>query len=281
MHRVDAPGNDSNMYTDGNPAAGQQATQVRAAWLNDVQENICGVIEAAGIVLEKDDYTQLLEAITALKTSGSLIATRVFTANTAYEATEGTNAIEVIVVGGGGGGGGSAAMSASQFAGGGGGGSGGWGVSRLIADFDGEAITVGASGAGGIGAANGSAGGTSSFGALISATGGAGGSFGAAATVGNTQVGGQGGTCEGANLYSSTGESGLPSIAFSSANMVSGAGGSSMLGAGGRSLASATADGVAGGGKGGGGGGAVGQNSAAARTGGAGAPGVVIIREYA
>lgn len=66
MHRVDAPGNVANLHTDGNPATGQQATQVRAAWLNDTQENICTVIEDAGIALVKGDGDQLSAAIAQL-----------------------------------------------------------------------------------------------------------------------------------------------------------------------------------------------------------------------
>lgn len=66
MHRVDAPGHVANMYSDGNPVVGQQATQVNAPWLNDVQENICYLIEEAGITLEKGVASQLSDAIVAL-----------------------------------------------------------------------------------------------------------------------------------------------------------------------------------------------------------------------
>ena len=66
MHRVDAPGSVSGLFSDGNPAIGQQATQVRAAWLNDLQENICYFIEQAGIALEQGDETQLKAAFDAM-----------------------------------------------------------------------------------------------------------------------------------------------------------------------------------------------------------------------
>jgi hypothetical protein len=66
MHRTDAPGNVNGLFNDGNPAAGQQATALVAAWFNDIQENLAYVIEEQGIVLEKGDYTQLSDAIVAL-----------------------------------------------------------------------------------------------------------------------------------------------------------------------------------------------------------------------
>lgn len=67
MHRIDAPGaTQENLFTEGNPTLGIPATQVSDDWLNDVQENIAEVIEAAGIVLDKGNYAQLTSAILAL-----------------------------------------------------------------------------------------------------------------------------------------------------------------------------------------------------------------------
>lgn len=66
MHRVDTPGNADNLFSDGNPATGQQATQLLAAWFNDVQESLCHLVEEAGIELEKGDYTQVTAAVLAL-----------------------------------------------------------------------------------------------------------------------------------------------------------------------------------------------------------------------
>ena len=64
MHRIDAAGYAAgNLFTDGNPSTGTPATVVDAAWLNDLQENVAQLVEAAGIVLSKGDYTQLLKAI--------------------------------------------------------------------------------------------------------------------------------------------------------------------------------------------------------------------------
>jgi len=66
MHRIDAAGFAAgNLFTDGNPSTGTPATVVDAAWLNDLQENVCQVIEATGIVLVKGTYGQLLTALRA------------------------------------------------------------------------------------------------------------------------------------------------------------------------------------------------------------------------
>ena len=67
-HRIDhvtaAPG---GLFTEGNPATGTPATRVTDDWLNDtVQEEICGVIEADGITLDKANNKQLLQAINRL-----------------------------------------------------------------------------------------------------------------------------------------------------------------------------------------------------------------------
>lgn len=77
MHRIDdasavstlpatlqqgAPG----YFRDGNPTIGEEATIVRADWANATQEEICYVIESAGITLSKLDRTQLAQAIARL-----------------------------------------------------------------------------------------------------------------------------------------------------------------------------------------------------------------------
>jgi hypothetical protein len=50
-------------FRDGNRALAVPATDFSAAWCNDVQEEICNVIEAAGIVLDANNRSQLLQAI--------------------------------------------------------------------------------------------------------------------------------------------------------------------------------------------------------------------------
>lgn len=66
MHRIDAPGHSSNMFTDGNPSLGTPSTRIWAKWLNNLQEEICTVIAAAdspAIALDSAQNGQLLAAI--------------------------------------------------------------------------------------------------------------------------------------------------------------------------------------------------------------------------
>lgn len=72
MHRVDTEGHDDGLFQDGTPQTGQQGTMLSEDWFNDVQENICGVIEdGAGEELIKGDYTQLRLAIAAMIAAAS------------------------------------------------------------------------------------------------------------------------------------------------------------------------------------------------------------------
>ena len=67
MHRIDGPGAaPGGLFTEGNPTSGVPATVVTDDFLNDVQENICYVIEQASIALTKGDQTQLRAAIVAM-----------------------------------------------------------------------------------------------------------------------------------------------------------------------------------------------------------------------
>lgn len=64
MHRIDSPGATAeNKFTEGDPGQGVEATEVDAEWLTAVQEEIAGVAEAAGLVLDKENQGQLLQAI--------------------------------------------------------------------------------------------------------------------------------------------------------------------------------------------------------------------------
>lgn len=66
MHRVDAADHLNNTFKNGNPQSGQLATVLGADWHNAVQEEICKVIEASGIVLSKPNNEQLYAAIVAI-----------------------------------------------------------------------------------------------------------------------------------------------------------------------------------------------------------------------
>ncbi|KVR46381.1 hypothetical protein WM11_31485 [Burkholderia ubonensis] len=50
-------------YTEGNPVAGVPATNVRASWLNMIQEELCSILAAAGIARSKTSYNQVNAAL--------------------------------------------------------------------------------------------------------------------------------------------------------------------------------------------------------------------------
>ena len=58
--------NPDGFFTKGDPNTAQLATIVDDDWLNGIQEELCNVIENSGIVLDKSDRTQLLQAIQTL-----------------------------------------------------------------------------------------------------------------------------------------------------------------------------------------------------------------------
>jgi len=70
MHRIDTAtaqqdkfGQGKNGFTNGDPATGRRATDLNSDMWDAVQEEICGVIEGAGIQLVKTQYNQLYLAI--------------------------------------------------------------------------------------------------------------------------------------------------------------------------------------------------------------------------
>ena len=64
MHRIDGPAAlPGGFFTEGDPNVGTPATVVTAAFLNALQEEVCGVVEATGAALAKPDNAQLLAAI--------------------------------------------------------------------------------------------------------------------------------------------------------------------------------------------------------------------------
>lgn len=67
MHRVDTEGNAAGLFQDGTPQTGQQGTILGEDWFNDLQENVCRVIEVgAGAALIKGDYDQLRLAVASM-----------------------------------------------------------------------------------------------------------------------------------------------------------------------------------------------------------------------
>lgn len=70
MHRIDTPsaqtdkfGAGKNGFTNGDSSTGRVATQLDAEVFDAYQEELCSVIEAAGIALDKSNKAQLLAAI--------------------------------------------------------------------------------------------------------------------------------------------------------------------------------------------------------------------------
>lgn len=70
MQRTDADGNVNGLFSDGNSEQGQLATVIDAKWLNNVQEEIAGFIESAGLELDDDDDNQLYDALLAIFLAG-------------------------------------------------------------------------------------------------------------------------------------------------------------------------------------------------------------------
>ena len=75
MDRTHAPGaTTDHKYTEGNPGAGIPATTVSAVALNAFQEELVGIIEAAGIAPSEADNGQVLAALEALFGASSALA---------------------------------------------------------------------------------------------------------------------------------------------------------------------------------------------------------------
>jgi len=72
MHRIDFQGHKDNQFTLGNPATGEEATKFGEDWPNAVQEELCNAIEAAGLVLDKEDNSQLSQVLQAATGQGGI-----------------------------------------------------------------------------------------------------------------------------------------------------------------------------------------------------------------
>jgi len=200
----------------------------------------------------------------------TIIGLKVYTSSGTWTKPSGCSKVKVTVVGGGGNGG--YGYSSGDNAGaGGGGGAGGVAIDVIdVSAVSSISVTVGG------------AGGTSSFGSYCSATGGA---TGAAGNNG-TAAGGAGGTGVG-GIFNVTSSSGDASVKLGTYVATSGAGGNTSLGFGSGGLIVSVRDvggmgeygksGIGFGAGGSGGASEDGQN----RPGGAGAPGLVIIEEFA
>lgn len=63
LHGKAADGKSADGWRDGNPQTNTQATQFSASFVNHVQEELAGIVEGAGMVLDEDDMKQCLKAI--------------------------------------------------------------------------------------------------------------------------------------------------------------------------------------------------------------------------
>jgi hypothetical protein len=216
-------------------------------------------------------------------TTGALLNIQYLTATSGtYAATAGTNSIVLIMVAPGGGGGGTPATGAGQSSAGGGGASGGWIQKRQTTGFNGATYAIPAGGAGGVAPANGTAGGNTTWSnGSLTVAGGGGGVSGVAQTLGIIAYGSPG-------ALSASGDLNIPGVPGELGFVLNGAGvvaagngASGTWGKGGLGGVGGTATGGAGTGYGAGGSGASAGASTAAQTGGAGAPGIIIVYEYA
>jgi len=66
MFRIDSPGSVAGTWVGGNPFAGVQGTVISPDWLNALQEELAGLVEAEGLALDRLDATQVRSAILAL-----------------------------------------------------------------------------------------------------------------------------------------------------------------------------------------------------------------------
>ncbi|HHT4532341.1 TPA: hypothetical protein ACTY0U_002881 [Serratia marcescens] len=197
---------------------------------------------------------------------GRLIGVRVYTASTAYVETEGTKTGLAIITGGGGGGGSCLASSTANTFSGAGGGAAGTCIGLFnLSDITNKAITIGAGGASEL------AGGSTTFAGMVAGGGGGGGYTGVTSTPGGTSGTATGGIMNIPGGYGGDGQSG--------AYLISGMGGGSLWGTGGRSGQNAGISSIV---YGAGGGGAYDTGlSGTKRNGGNGAPGVAVILEFA
>ncbi len=224
--------------------------------------------------------------VLASNSSGTLAARafsvvrQIFTSTGTYTPTSGMLFCDVIVIGSGGAGGGCPITGASQVSCGGGAGAGEYaqGIFSAASVGASKAVTINASGTVNSGATGGN-GGTNSLGVLITAGGGSGGVAGTAGAV-SAGSGGAGGTGGSGGDFRAQGNTGMSSFNnFASTFIYAGQGGSSQFGSGGLNHL-AVASGTAAVGYGSGGSGANNGQNTAAKSGGAGTNGIVIVTEY-
>lgn len=290
MHRIDTStaqvdkfGSGKNGFTGGNPQTGVLPTALDADYFDTLQEELAGVIEAAGITLNKASNSQLTAAIKSLVGAGRLLNVQVITATGTYTPTAGTNTAIVEMVGGGGATAGVPASSSSANFASGGAGAGSY-AKFLWRSPVATAVTIGAAGTSSGG--TGSSGGSTIFGSLATAPGGSGNTYAQATGAALIANGGSGGaeptiSSSVKKIDSHRGQPGSPAVMINSGSGSGNNGGNSRLGTGG--LGSGNGAGSEGSGYGAGGGGSMrGTNNTGSSAAGAnGTAGLIIVWEYA
>lgn len=266
------------------------ASAATANAVKKVAENANGKLSKAANLSDLSDVEEALQNLGLGNGKGRLINVKTFTSSGTYTPTAGTSFVIAELLGGGGGGGSNASTPSPGYAAAAAGGaSGAYAICKLPAQV--YPVTVGAGGAGGIATTNGahgSTGGTTSMGG-VTCPGGYGGPYGQAINVmptgGIVSPGSQAVT--GAVIASSPGVAGSYGMLYSSSNATGGGGGNSIYGSGGTpttidgSVGKSPGLAASGFGAGGGGSVSVSVSTAASQKGGNGAPGIVIIWEYA
>ncbi|MFL9893738.1 gp53-like domain-containing protein [Paraburkholderia sp. RL17-381-BIF-C] len=78
-------------WTEGNPATGTPATNVRGSWLNMIQEELRAIVVAGGLTPSKTTYTQVRDALLALFAKVNGDSTKAFSVAAAASSNQAVN----------------------------------------------------------------------------------------------------------------------------------------------------------------------------------------------
>ena len=237
--------------------------------------------DTGNLFLWFDDGTsqQWVQVNIAPPTSAMKVVQTIVTSSGTYNKPAGLKYLEIEAQGAGAGGSGTVATGAGQWIAGGAGGAGAWGLIGL----DGKdvpasfSMTIGAAGTSGVGVTGTGGGATIAIG---TAGGGFQGAFSAAVAVTANFSGGSGGSASGFDLNVSGASAMTSTVAITGSWGFVGAGGVSRYGWSRPATFAINYSGQAASGYGSGGNGALNSASRPADTGGAGSPGLIILREY-
>lgn len=227
------------------------------------------------------------KTLTDAETSPTLLGvTAIVNGTTSYTIPTGATRLVIEGIGAGGAGGGTGATSAIQVSAAAGGGGGSFAKKYLFSNLGTHTVAVGAGGTG-VSAGTGNNGAVTTFKdtastTVLSAGGGSGGEGAPAVTAASPTIpasGGAGGA-SGTGDAAYAGQPGVGAITVDQTNVLPGSGGMAARGGGGGLGARGNVSGVAGGVYGGGGSGTGSGVSQAAKTGGAGANGVLVVEAY-